>query len=139
MSTDFWVDALSVGVDEFDEDHRHQLNTLGEIEEFLGLGDRAEALVRLEQLLPHVAAHQVKELALLERVGYPDTDRLREAQASDLRRLQSMKEQVASGIPVTDARDLVRNMRMGFADCLLKGDINFKPYIEAAGFDPTVN
>jgi hemerythrin len=132
MSLDFWVDALSVGVDEFDRDHRHQLNTLGEIEELLGQGNRAEAQVKLEQLLLHVAAHQVRELALLEQGGYPDIDRLQAAQASDLLRLRSMSERVESGIPFADARDLVRNMRMGFADCLLKGDINFRPYMEAA-------
>ncbi len=133
MTRDFWVDALSVGVDQFDRDHRHQLNTLGEIEDVLDQGDRAAAVLRLDQLIQHVAAHQAKELALLERAGYPDVDRLREQQAKDIGRLRSLMEHAESGMPLDEARIMTRNMRMGFVDCLLKGDIDFRPYLEKDG------
>lgn len=135
MARDFWVDALSVGVDKFDNDHRHQLNSLGEIEDALELGDRPNAVLRLDQLIRHVAAHQVEELTLLERAGYPDIALLREQQVKDLGRLRSLMEQVESGMILDEARIMTRNMRMGFADCLLKGDIDFRPYLEKSGLN----
>lgn len=134
MSTDFWVDALSVGVDEFDRAHREQLNTIGEIEAALGRGDRPQAVVLLELLLQGLTLHQAEEMDLLVRTAYPDVDHIREVQAANLAQLKRLKEQVENGAPMPDARRIATEMRMAFVDYLLKGDINFKSHLDMAGF-----
>ncbi|WP_096704020.1 hypothetical protein [Magnetospirillum sp. 15-1] len=134
MSTDFWVDALSVGVDEFDRAHREQLNTIGEVEAALGRGDRAEAVMRLEHLLQHLIRHQAEEVDLLVRTSYPGIDHIRETQSANLARLNRLREQVETGGALPDARRIATEMRMAFVDYLLKGDINFKSHLDMAGY-----
>ncbi|EME68821.1 hypothetical protein H261_16443 [Paramagnetospirillum caucaseum] len=134
MSTDFWVDALSVGVDEFDCAHREQLNTIGEIEAALERGDRTEAVALLEHLLQHLVRHQAEEMDLLVRTGYPGTDHIHEVQSANLNRLRLLKTQVENGGPMPDARRIATEMRMAFVDYLLKGDINFKSHLDMVGY-----
>jgi len=134
MSTDFWVDALSVGVDEFDRAHREQLNTIGEIEAALERGDRTTAVALLELLLQHLSLHQAEEMDLLVRTAYPGIDHIREVQTANLAKLTHLKGQVEDGGPMPEARRIATEMRMAFVDYLLKGDINFKSHLDMAGF-----
>ncbi|ARJ64667.1 hypothetical protein WV31_02765 [Magnetospirillum sp. ME-1] len=133
MSTDFWVDALSVGVDEFDRAHREQLNTIGEIEAALGQGDRKGACALLDRLLRHLVGHQAEEMDLLVRTDYPGIDHIRQVQAANVARLERLKETVEAGASLPDARRVATEMRMAFVDYLLKGDINFKSHLDMAG------
>lgn len=133
MSTDFWVDALSVGVDEFDRAHREQLNTIGEIEAALGQGKREEACALLDRLLRHLVSHQAEEMELLVRTDYPGIDHIREVQGANLARLERLRDMVETGTDLPDARRIATEMRMAFVDYLLKGDINFKSHLDMAG------
>jgi hemerythrin len=135
MSTDFWVDALSVGVDEFDRAHRQQLNAIGEIESALADGRREEAVALLDHLLLLLAHHQAEELDLLVRASYPGIDHIREVQSANLERLCGLKDQVERGEgPLSEAKRVATEMRMAFVDYLLKGDINFKSHLEMTGY-----
>lgn len=134
MSTDLWVDALSVGIDEFDRAHREQLNTIGEIEAALGRGDRPEAAALLELLLQRLTLHQAEEMDMLVRTSYPGIDHIRDVQSANLARLGRLKEQVENGGHLPDARRIATEMRMAFVDYLLKGDINFKSHLDMVGY-----
>lgn len=133
MARDFWVDALSVGVEEFDQAHREQLNGISEIEDVLGQGDRAGATRLLRNLIGHLTTHQAEELALLERVSYPALDDIRAMQASTLSRLNNLTQRIETGGGLQEARRIAMELRMAFVDYLLKGDINFKSYLDMAG------
>ncbi|BAE49476.1 hypothetical protein [Paramagnetospirillum magneticum] len=135
MSTDFWVDALSVGVDEFDRAHRQHLNTIGEIEVALSENRRSDAVGLLTHLLQILTVHQAEELDLLVRTSYPGVDQIREVQAANLARLHRLKDQVEGQTSqLADARRVATEMRMAFVDYLLKGDINFKSHLDMAGY-----
>lgn len=134
MSTDFWVDALSVGVDSFDQAHREQLNTIGRIEEALGRGDKAEAVALVEHLHQHLTIHQAEEIDLLVRTDYPGLDLVRHIQSSSLERLARLRNMIENGEETLDARRLATEMRMAFVDYLLKGDINFKSHLDMVGY-----
>jgi hemerythrin len=134
MATDFWVDALSVGVDSFDHAHREQLNTIGRIEESLGRDDRAEAITLIEHLQRHLLTHQAEEMELLVRTGYPGIDLVRDIQSSSLERLERLRNMIRSGGEALDARRIATEMRMAFVDYLLKGDINFKSHLDMVGY-----
>lgn len=134
MSTDFWVDALSVGVDSFDQAHREQLNTIGRIEDALGRGERAEAIALVEQLQEHLLTHQAEEIELLVSTGYPGIDLVRQIQASSLARLERLRALIEGDGEVLDARRVATEMRMAFVDYLLKGDINFKSHLDMVGY-----
>lgn len=133
MSTDFWVDALSVGVEEFDRAHREQLNTIGEIETALGQGDQENARALLDSLLRHIVEHQTEEMDLLVRTDYPGIDHIRQVQTATLARLEQLRAAVEAGANLPDARRIATAMRMAFVDYLLKGDINFKSHLDMAG------
>lgn len=130
---DFWVDALSVGVDEFDRAHREQLNTIGEIEDALGQGDRNRACALLDGLLRHLVQHQAEEMDLLVSTDYPGIEHIRQVQAANLTRLEKLRDTVEEGANLPDARRIATEMRMAFVDYLLKGDINFKSHLDMAG------
>lgn len=134
MSTDFWVDALSVGIEEFDRAHREQLNLIGRTEEALGQDRRAEAILILHHLLRQMEDHQSREIDLLIRTSYPGVEHIRATQAANLDRLRQLTARIEDGCDLTDAGRLATQMRMTFVDYLLKGDINFKSHLDMAGY-----
>lgn len=134
MVADFWVDALSVGVEAFDIAHREQLNLIGVIESLLESENAGAALQAVERLDHLLTAHQEEEMDYLIRAGYPGLAQILEVQAATAARLDDLRARIQRADDLPEARRSATRMRMSFVDYLLKGDLQFGSYMQAAGF-----
>jgi hemerythrin len=70
-----WNDRLSVGVREFDDEHRHLVAMLNELSDAMQAGHGNEALgTILDELIEYTATHFAHEEADMDRYGYPHAE-----------------------------------------------------------------
>jgi len=126
-----WVEGLSVGVEEFDEAHRQCISLLEDVEAAIEDGRIGQAGVLCDILVHAMIDHCRREEVFLRRIGYPGIDVLVEAQNANVDRLRGIATGMAED-PQAAAR-LAGEMRAAMVDYLLRGDINYKSYVDYVG------
>ncbi len=124
-----WRNSMSVGVAEFDKDHQCMLLLLQEIEAVVAAGDAAHAHALTVNLLALAGDHTSREEAFLRRIGFPGLDTWIAAKKDTLSRIAALKHAIPGGGP-----DLIASMEDALITYLLRADINFKSFVEAAGY-----
>jgi len=119
---------MSVGVARFDQEHRRMLFLLYEIGAALSEGRRDQAHALADRLLTVASDHVAGEEAFLRRIGFPGVEAIVTVQQGSLSRLAALKDAMPG-----DARKLVAEMEDAFVTYLLRADINYKSFVEAAG------
>jgi hemerythrin len=126
-----WLDSMSVGVAELDDDHKRIIAALGEIRTALDAGEREKAYGLSLGLLNVARAHVAKEYAFLHEIGFPGIEAVISAQNASLDNIRTLSAQILSDMPA--GQELATSMAHAFVQYLLRADINFKSYVEAAG------
>ena len=127
-----WRDSMSVGVAEFDADHQRMLLLLQEIAAVLAAGDQAHARALTANLLALAEDHTAREEAFLRRIGFPGVEMVVAAQQDSLSRIAALKDATPEEGP-----DLIASMEDAFLAYLLRADIKYKSFVEAAGRSDT--
>lgn len=130
-----WLNIMSVGVAEFDNDHKQFIAILTELETVLGAGDGERAKALGDDLMILCRDHCAREKAFLEKINYPDAANVLAAQQNSLTQVQELVEKIPCC--ADNALTLAKKIQAAMIDYLLKGDINFKSYVEAFGFSDT--
>jgi hemerythrin-like metal-binding protein len=126
-----WLDSMSVGILEFDADHREFIDLVNAIavkQEERDLKGVQELGRRLKTLAVN---HQRREEDFLTQIGYPNKDQLIAAQSGSLERIARLIDAMSTDPKDADLR--VQDMQNALVEYLLCADINFKSFIEAAG------
>ena len=123
---------MSVGVAEFDGDHQRMLLLLQEITAVLAAGDRAHARALTGNLLALAEDHTAREEAFLRRIGFPEVEMVIAAQQDGLSRIAALKDAMPGEGP-----DLIASTEDALVAYLLRADINYKSFVEAAGCSDT--
>ena len=124
---------MSVGVAEFDEDHRRMLLLLlQEIAAVLAAGDRAHARALTGNLLALAEDHTAREEAFLRRIGFPEVEMVVAAQQDSLLRIAALKDATPGEGP-----DLIASMEDALVAYLLRADLSYKSFVEATGCSDT--
>jgi len=126
-----WLESMSVGVDEFDSDHKRCIALLDEIRTALGEGRLSEARETSQALLHLVEDHVCREEAFLQRLGYPNTETVINAQKDSMARIKAVSEMIVER--PQDAGVFVTTMQNAVIAYLLRADINFKSFVQAVG------
>ena len=126
-----WRNSMSVGVAEFDRDHQGML-LLQEIAAVLAAGDQAHARSLTANLLALAEDHTAREVAFLRRIGFPEVEVVIAAQQDSLSRIAALKDATPGEKP-----DLIASMEEALVAYLLRADINYKSFVEAAGRSDT--
>ena len=127
-----WRNSMSVGVAEFDRDHQRMLLLLQEIAAVLAAGDQAHARSLTANLLALAEDHTAREVAFLRRIGFPEVEVVIAAQQDSLSRIAALKDATPG-----EKLDLIASMEEAFVAYLLRADIKFKSFVEAAGRSDT--
>jgi len=122
---------MSVGVTEFDDDHKQVIVMLGEIKDAIGRGDRRLAHEYSQTLLKLAGDHVEREEAFLTRIGFPGTRTVIAAQKASLAKIVALADKILAD--PDHAAEAAAAMGRAFVDYLLRADINFKSYVDAAG------
>lgn len=135
MSDFRWLDGMSVGVVEFDDDHRRMIALLREISDAVHRGETTKAVQLSNQLATLAADHIAREEAFLQRIGFPGTDTVIGAQKENLGRIAALATRLMAN--PQDGADIAIAMSDAFVAYLLRGDINYKSYVEMTGMSDT--
>jgi hemerythrin len=123
-----WLDSMSVGVAEFDNDHRQMLQLMADISTDLGQGKEKPATQRIIDLQALTRGHIVRERAFLQHIGFPRLEVAIAAQEELLSHIAALK-----AVPRKDANAMISDMEEAFVTYLLRGDVNYKSFVEFAG------
>lgn len=126
-----WLDSMSVGIAEFDDDHRRIVALLGRIAEGLERGDQTTAIGLAAELTDLVSDHIRREGAFLRRIKFPDADNVVAVQHENMARLCALADgmRTQSG----DGGQIAMDMTKAFVAYLLRADINYKSFVEHMG------
>lgn len=127
-----WVDSMSVGVAEFDRDHQHKLLLMEQIAAAVAEGGQERAYALVDSLLAFAKDHTTREEAFLRRIGFPALEELLAAQQQALSPIARLKDAAPEEQP-----KMVATIEDALVAYLLRADINYKSFVEAAGFSDT--
>ena len=123
-----WVDAMSVGIAEFDEAHKGYISALKAITAALEAGRTGEAERHCAALQALAREHGRREEAFLRRARYPRIQFIVETQVATQAKIAALLDAIRRD--VAEARRLADDMEMAVVTYLLCGDINFKSFVQ---------
>jgi hemerythrin-like metal-binding protein len=123
---------MSVGVAEFDRDHQRMLDLAQKAVAALTEGAQGRVRKLIDSLLVLTADHTAREEAFLRRIGYPRVDHVAAVQRDALSRIVALK-----GAAPEEASKQIADIEDAFVAYLLRADINYKSFVEAAGLSDT--
>lgn len=131
MSNLRWLNGMSVGVDQLDVDHRRYFDFLREIEIALkdGQDDLAKSLG--QKFLDFVDEHGKREEGFLRKIKYPQIDHIIAGQHKMRGEAERLVEHLRASNP--GSLEIINEIRKAMVDYLLRGDINFKSYVDDVG------
>lgn len=126
-----WLDSMSVGVAQFNDDHRRIIELLGRIAEAAERGDRMAAAGMADELLAVAADHIRREDAFLRAAEFPGADGVIDVQRRNLDNLTRLAARLRDG--GAEMGVVAHDMAREFVAYLMRADINYKSYVEHAG------
>jgi hemerythrin len=123
-----WVESMSVGVQEFDNDHKRMLALIAEIAAAWCRKEQDLARGQITDLQALTQDHIVRERAFLERIGFPRLEAAIAAQEELLSHIAALK-----AVNPKDASAMISSTEEAFVTYLLRGDVNYKSFVEFAG------
>jgi hemerythrin-like metal-binding protein len=134
MANLVWHDFLKIGVDFIDNDHKKLLGIMQEVKQTIEQDDFEECVTLLRVLLKESAAHFAREEEFLRQVKYPGLESHIEYHQGLLNKANTIQK-ICSGIETHhDLKECFDGMANFLIDDILRGDINFKSYLDYHGY-----
>jgi len=126
-----WVEALSVHVDEIDEEHRGIIEIINDLHDAL-LSSRTSELNAartraLDTMEEKVSSHFATEEAFMARIGYPDLNSHREKHHAFLGLLRQHRKNLQNGVILLNS-ELMKTLANWFVDHELGEDQKFSSF-----------
>ena len=129
-----WYDFLEIGVDFIDNDHRELLDIMLEIKQAIDIGDKDKCVSLFSSLLKHAEDHFSREEAFLLKVKYPKLERHKKYHKKLLLKADATKRICEDIDTKQDLKECFDMMATFLIDDILRGDIEFKSYLEYEGY-----
>lgn len=126
-----WLDSMSVGIAQFDDDHRRVINLLGAIVAAAERGENGHAVELAEQLIAVATDHVRREDTFLRQAEFPGADGVIGVQKANLANLSALAATLRDN--PSKACDVASAMSREFVAYLLRADINYKSFVEHMG------
>jgi len=130
-----WLDGMSVGVPAMDADHKKLFDLLNNIGEAMKADNREKAMTLCLDLHDLAIEHGKAEEALLQKIKFPDIHNVLMVQSQTIQGINELTALVESGEKPKAAVEKVANMQKTFIDYMLRGDINYKSYVQELRLD----
>jgi len=129
-----WHDFLEIGVDFIDDDHKTLLNIMQKVKKSIENGNKEESIILLTSLLKEANNHFTREEVYLLEVGYPGLEKHKIYHKGLLIKVNEIKQMCESIKIEHDVKACFDNMANFLIDDILRGDIQFKSYLEYEGY-----
>lgn len=128
-----WHDFLEIGVEFIDQDHKHLLAIMQNIQGAIVRQDYEECANLLAKLLVEAADHFQREEAYLAEAKYPGLAEHKKYHIELLTQADNVKKICESTETAHDVQACFNGMSRFLIDDILKGDVRFKSYLEHEG------
>jgi hemerythrin len=123
-----WLASMSVGIEEFDLAHQGFISALYDIAAALRIGAARQAERLCADFLTLAEEHGRRERDFLARFGYPDIELIETTQGETRAKIQELAAAIRAGDGA--ALDMIEQMQQAVVRYLLRGDINFKSFVQ---------
>ena len=131
-----WHHSYEIGISLIDEDHKSLLNIMQGIRDAVQRADMPASTELLRRLAIEARNHFDREELFLQQVGYPELES-HKTYHEDLLAQVSVIERICEGTDHhRDLNSCVDRMAAFLVDDILKGDIQFKSFLEYEGHIP---
>ena len=129
-----WNDKLSVGIHQFDEDHRKLVVLLNGLFEDSRAGHAKEVIgIVLDELIAYARSHFAAEEALLGEYGYPKLEAHEAEHRSLIIRVLQLREDYLADAGIDLTVDLATFLKHWLVDHILGADRDYGRYLTARG------
>ncbi len=134
MANLVWHDFLKIGIEFIDNDHKKLLGIMQDIKATIEKDDFDECVTLLTLLLKESAAHFEREEHFLREAKFPGLEAHIEYHQELLSKANTIKK-ICSGFESDhDLKECFDGMANFLIDDILRGDINFKSYLDYHGY-----
>lgn len=128
-----WTQAMSVGVEGLDSDHRVLIGLINLLAELVDSADAAALDGILGELEDYACGHFAREERLMRAVGYPQLDAHRAEHAAFAVHIEGMRKGAVLGADVAAAMALLEYLKSWLNHHVLILDMDYKPYLAGRG------
>ncbi|RDH81492.1 MAG: hypothetical protein DIZ80_15545 [endosymbiont of Galathealinum brachiosum] len=129
-----WHDFFEIGVQFIDDDHKRLLSIMLNTRKAIEEGDNKKCVQLLTSLLKEANDHFEREEKYLLEVKYPELEEHKKYHRELLVQVETTKR-ICEGIETEhDLSKCFDGMARFLIDDILKGDINFKSYLQYEGY-----
>lgn len=133
MSNLVWHDFFEIGVEFIDQDHKHLLAIMQDVQDAIMQRDYEACAKHLSRLLGEAAEHFHREEVFLGEAKYPGLTEHMKYHAELLAQAEHVKKICESTETRQDVQACFKGMARFLIDDILKGDVKFKSYLEHEG------
>ena len=133
-----WTDALSIGIEEIDEQHRELVRLLNQLHS--AIMEKHGALVCIEildRLVEYTRVHFTVEESLMRLLGYPDYAPHRQEHEKLIDQIVTLQQKLKSG-EVNVTFELLHFLRNWLTHHILETDRAYVPYFTSKGVERTL-
>ncbi|MBF0164965.1 MAG: bacteriohemerythrin, partial [Magnetococcales bacterium] len=130
-----WNDALSVGVKQFDDDHKKLVGMVNDLARAMRSQDEGQAAVRsaiLKGLVDYTVEHFGREAALFKQHGYPETEAHLRAHDKLVAMVLALAKEYEGGSP-TVGTDLLVFAKNWLVEHIMGTDMKYRDFFMSRG------
>lgn len=121
-----WKVEYSLGIAEMDAEHAKMLDIMARLEQVEGRPDALQTVGKvINELVDYVHTHFSHEEDLMEKAGYPQLERHREAHKEFAQRVLDMRSRAS-----LDAKTVHQFVQQWLADHIMKVDRDYVSYVQ---------
>lgn len=124
-----WQDQLSVGNDSIDNDHKHLIELINDVQRALEGKDTNHLANLLRDLIHYSSVHFESEEKIAKAVGFPDSERIHQSHGELAQSLLECQDNLAHRWSDELAKEVAALLRTWLIDHVIKEDLRMKPYL----------
>ncbi len=129
-----WSDQLSVGIGQFDREHRVMVDMINDLFDAVQAGRGRESLgLTLNHLLDYTKTHMIKEEQILEKHGYPDLAAHRLEHKAVGREIMEIRQRYEAGATGPMCMEVLTLMRKWLIEHIQGTDKQYQSFLNAKG------
>jgi hemerythrin len=129
-----WNEQISVGVAQFDNDHKYLITLLNSLYDGINAGRGPQSLAYiLEELLEYTETHFAREEAELQRLGYPDFEAHKAQHDRLTGSVYDIQRQVQAGATTALSTQAVEFLNNWLVEHIQGADKNYMSFFASHG------
>ena len=125
-----WSNDLSVGVTQFDEEHRQLIGLINEMHDEVRGGTTNEALIRIsDKLIATLLAHLDHEEKCFDELHYPRAGMHKATHENMKMRISTLRGEIGRKESSQLAREMLHFLRESLLDHIQEEDKNYSEYL----------